>query len=333
MTPRTFLLLGIAGLAAVSAVAAGVWKQLGVKSYGHPAGRVVRTDQHLSVLIETRDPYMPSLKGVSDSNMRYSYALWLIPETGDGDIRTIRLDRGVGSSSRNHNTGVQMFDSGVVWLQIKDLQGVDVASGQITRNSPPAALINAPISQLMGSNERPLEEYRARGVKLPGGEWLVLAHEDEIKADFKAGARLYDNPTASGTYMRRALNVVQVQPGVIPRVATVARLGEQELRNAAFMRETKGGPVVRFSSPDGFLVVHDGGDPVHPTIHFSRINADGTAKWTVDTTIGRLTQVLPHDSLPVLVGEPPQQLTEPLLAVVHLKDGTVKTRSLKGPLN
>jgi len=91
--------------------------------------------------------------------------------------------------------------------------------------------------------------------------------------------------------------------------------------------------VFRFTNPDGFLVVHEQGDPVHPTMCLSRLNTDGSIAWTADTRIGRLTQVLPHESLPTFVGEPPQQLTEPMLAVVNLKDGTVKTRSLKGPLN
>jgi hypothetical protein len=98
------------------------------------------------------------------------------------------------------------------------------------------------------------------------------------------------------------------------------------------MRSDKGGSVVRFSDPDGFLVVHDHGDPVHPSIHLSRVNIDGSIVWTADTRIGRLTQVLPHERLPAFVGELPGQLIERVLAVVDLKDGTVRTKSLKGPV-
>ena len=65
----------------------------------------------------------------------------------------------------------------------------------------------------------------------------------------------------------------------------------------------------------------------------ARLNTDGTIAWTADTRIGRLNQVLPHERLPAFVGELPQSLTEPMIAVVDLKDGVARTKSLKGPLN
>lgn len=337
MNARLILVLGIAGIAAVAALAVILFKQMGVKSYGHPAGRVVRAGQHLGMLMETCDPYMPSLKGVSESNKSYSYALWLIPETGDGDVRTISQDRGVASGARTHNIGAQRFDNGVLWFSIKDLQGVDLASGKNTTQPAPASLVNAPISQLMGSNEHPLEEYRAQSVKLPSGEWLIFANDEEARTALKPGTRLYDNPSAKGTYRPRLLHTVTVEPGPTARIATATPLSGSgsgvAFRNGAFMRATKGGSVVRFTHPDGFLIIHEQGDPVHPSMCLSRLNLDGSVAWTADTKIGRLTQVLPHETLPAFVGELPQQLTEPLLAVVHLKDGTVKTKSLKGPLN
>lgn len=339
MNARTIFALSIAGLAAVVAIVFGIWKQMGVKSYGYPAGRVVRAGQHLGVVMATCDPYMPSLKGVSESDKTYSYVLWLIPETADGDIRTVRLDRHVKSSDRTHNVGAQMFESAVLWLTIDNnsIRGIEVPSGNKSNLPPPAALVNAPISQLMGGgpNDNPIEEFRAQSVALPTGEWLVFANDDETKTLLKPGARLYDNPTAAAIpgFKLRTLHSVTAEPGPIPRVATAKRLGTQDFRRGAFMRSAKGGNVIRFTNPDGFLIVHEGGDPVHPTTRLSRLNTDGSIAWTADTKIGRLTQLLPHDTLPAFIGELPNQLTEPLLAVVNLKDGTVKTKSLKGPLN
>ena len=338
-TARLYVALGVGVLAIVIALAFVILKQMGVKSYGMPAGRVVRAGQHLGVVIQTCDPYMPSLKGVSESDKTYSYALWLIPETADGDIRTVRLDRHVKSSDRTHNVGAQMFESAVLWLTIDNssIRGIEVPSGNKSNLPPPASLINAPISQLMGGgpNDNPIEELRAQSVTLPTGEWLFFANDDEVKTLLKPGARLYDNPTAAATagYKLRTLHTVTAAPGPIPRVASSKRLGTQDFRRGAFMRSTKNGAIVRFTNPDGFLIVHEGGDPVHPTIRLSRLNTDGSIAWTADTTIGRLTQVLPHDTLPAFVGELPNQLTEPVLAVVNINDGTVKTKSLKGPLN
>jgi hypothetical protein len=337
MNPRSLLVLVVGGIAAVSALAAGLWKQVGVKSYGYPAGRVVRAGENLAVLIQTRDPYMPSLKGVSESDMHYSYVLWLIPATCDGDVRDIRLAKGIRSSNRTHNIGAQWFENGIVWVAIKDLEGVDVATGNVTSQAPPPALVKAPISQLMGEYGGPnmnlLEEYRSKNVTLASGERLVLANDDEIKSDLKPGARVYDNSTATGTFKHRTLERVTIEPGPIPRVATVTRVVETTFRNGSFMRAGKGGNVVRFANPEGFLVVHESLDPVNPTKVFSRVSADGSIVWTTDTTIGRLSQILWHDEIPAFIGEPPQQLTEPTLSVVHLKDGSVKTKSLKGPVN
>jgi hypothetical protein len=334
VNPRLVVALGVGGLAAAAALAFGIVKLLGVKSYGHPAGLVVRAGQHLAVLIETRDPFIPSLKGRDERDMSYSYTLWLIPESGSGDIRTIRLDRGVASGSRTHNVGVKQYDNGILWLSIEDLQGIDLASERKTTQPAPAPLVNAPILQFMGAGEFPLEQFRAQSVMLPSGDWLFLVSNDEVKASLQLGTRLYDDSaTARGTRDARRLNVVTAAPGVIPTVASAARIGDREFRNGAFMRSVKGGSVVRFSDPDGFLIVHDQGDPVHPSIHLSRVNADGSIVWTADTKIGRLNQVLPHERLPAFVGELPRELTEPMLTVVDLKDGTARTKSLKGPLN
>ena len=103
--------------------------------------------------------------------------------------------------------------------------------------------------------------------------------------------------------------------------------------NAAFMRAAEQSDVVRFTGPDGVLVVYEAGQPTARTVHIARVNLDGTIAWTADTRLGRLRQVLPHGQLPALVGDFENQLTEPALVVVRLSDGTVSRQSLKGPMN
>ncbi len=333
MSPRSVLALGVGGLAAVAAVAFGISKQMGVKSYGTPVGRVVRTGQHLSVLIETRDPYMPSLKGRAERDMSYSFALWLIPETGDGDIETVRLDRSVRSGDRLHTAGVHGFLNGVVWVATKHLVGVDVAKGQIVHAQAPVAIDKLTISELLGGSDHPLQDYRSENVALPSGDWLVMADDEEAKKELEPGRQLYDNASAKGTFLTRKLYFVTVQSTPSARVATAHRTGTTEFKNGAFMRSSKGGKVVKFTNPDGFLIVHEDGVPGKPTAHFSRLNIDGSVAWTVDTKIGRFEQIVPHETLPAFVGQLPGELTEPTLTVLNLKDGTVRTKSLKGPLN
>lgn len=334
MNPRSMLAIGVGGLAAVLAVVFGLARQMGVKSYGSPAGRVVRVGEHFAVLMETCDPYMPSLKGRSESDKSYSYELWLIPESGAGGVRKTSVATSVRSSQRSQFAGVLGAHAGTVWVRASELHGVEVATGKVVQSPPPASIANMPISQFLGPNHDPvLEPYRTCGVRLPSGGWLVLADELEAASDLKAGARLYDNSTSKGSYRDRGLYAVATEPGPIARVATATRVPGVELRNAAFMRAAEQGDVVRFTGPDGVLVVYEAGQPAARTLHIARVNLDGTIAWTADTRLGRLRQVLPHGQLPALVGDFENQLTEPTLVVVRLSDGTLSRQSLKGPLN
>lgn len=333
MNARLWFALTVGGAAVAIALAVGLARQVGVKSYGRPVGRVVRTGEHLAVLMETREPYFPSLQGRKESDMSYSYALWLIPASGDGDARVVRLNRGVRSTDRSQFAGVLGSVGNVVWLRISDLVGVDSASASIVTTTPPPSIANMPISEFLGPNHSPtLRPYRTTGVTLPSGEWLVLADEEEAKTELRPGTTLYDNSTSKGTYRDRALYAVTTQAGPIPRLAASTQLPGVNLHNAAFMRGKADGEVIRFSNPDGFLLVYEGGGAAVRTIHFARVNVDGAIAWTVDTRMGHLAEVLSHQQWPAFVGELENQLSEPMLAVLDLKAGTIKHHSLKGPL-
>lgn len=332
MHVRTLLALGIGGFAALVATVFGLARQVGVKSYGSPVGRVVRAGEHLAVLMETRDPYMPSLKGRAERDMSYSYQLWLIPESGKSDTRKVTLDRHVQSADRSTFAGVLGSVSGVVWFRIADLQGVDIASGRRVATAPPSSISNMPISEFLGSTSQPvIGPYRTTCVEFGPGSWLVLSDTEEAPAELKVGKQLSHNNTSKGTYLDRSLYAVTAQPG--PRLATSTRLGSLNLHNAAFMRTAPNADIVRFSNPDGVLVVYEEGQGAVRTIHFARVNLDGTIAWTADTRMGGLNEVLPHDSVPVFVGELENKLSQPMVSVLHLSDGTIQNHSLQGPLN
>jgi hypothetical protein len=333
MNGRTGIALGVAGLAAVIAVVAGMLRHVGVKSYGGPAGRVVRTGEHLAVLMQTRDPYMPSLKGRAERDMSYSYALWIFPQSGDGEARITRLARGVRSGDRSSFAGVLGSVGGTVWLRITYLQGVDLASGQGVSAPAPPSIANMPISDFLRPNDTPtLGPYRTTAVSLPSGAWLVLADEEEAPTELKLGTPLHHNSTSKGTYRDRALYAVSVQPGPIARLASATRLPTAGLNNAAFMRGAANGEVIRFSNPDGFLVAYEARATAERTIHFARVNVDGSVAWTADTRMGQLDEVLPHGRYPTFVGQLENHLSEPMLAVLDLESGQIRRHSLKGPL-
>lgn len=333
MNAKIWIALVVGGAAAAIAMGVLLVRPIGVKSYGRPVGRVIRTSEHLAVLMETCDPYFPTLQGRKESDKSYSYALWLIPETGVGKVRVIPLNRRVKSGQRSQFAGVLGMVGNTVWLRIADITGVDVTSERTVTAAPPPSIANMPISEFLGPHHTPtLGPYRTTAVVRPSGEWLVLADEEESKTELKPGTQLSDNSTSKGTYRDRALYAVTAQSGPIPRLAASTHLPGVKMHNAAFLRAKPNGEVIRFSNPYGYLLVYEAARTAERTFHLSRVNVDGSIAWTVDTRMGGLTEVLPHEQWLTFVGELENKLSEPMLAVMDLKSGTIKHHSLKGPL-
>lgn len=335
MHPRVFVALVVTVLAALAAVFMGIKKQVGVRSYGYPVGRVVRAGSHLAVVMQRCDPYIPSLQGTAESKKSYSFELWMVPETAVGDVRSTVLGRSMRSGDRRHYVGVEHVESGVLWYSTSATQGIDVATLRPVNMSVPAVVANKPISQLIGSSQRADEPYRARVAPLGSDEWLMLATELDASNDLKSGFRMPRNTDAERTLKPRTLYRIVTKSDPTPRIETFTPITQLSIRNAAFVRKSASGELYRFTQPDGFLIMHEG-DPGAPmTIRLSRMNVDGSLAWTTDTTIERLTQLLPHDTLPAFVGELVKTASpinpHPAIVVVHVTDGSMQVKSLVAP--
>lgn len=337
MPTRTSITLVLGGITALIALLAGACRQMGVRSYGSPAGRVVRAGSHLAVIIQTRDPYLPSLKGVPEDRMSYSYDLWLFPDSGTSPHTTAKLARSVRSSDRAHYVGPQHFENGVLWFSISDVQGFDLAAGSITSQPVPRHVDSIPISQLIGSNSPPEEPFLAKGILWSPSDWFTLATDEEAAADLAPTARLNANADASPRRSPRTLRRATVVTDPLARIgSTDTGVTSPPFRHAAFLRDAAGGQVIRFANPDSFLVFHREGDSIHPTLRLSRVGLDGATIWTMDTQIDTVTQVLPHPTSPAFVGERyigPNKLAEPILAIARLDLGTVHIHSLRADPN
>lgn len=333
MPARASIPLVLGGIAALLALLAGACRQIGVKSNGSPAGRVVRAGSHLAVVIETCDPYLPSLKGVPQDRMSYSYELWLFPDSGTSPHSTTTLARSVRSSDRTHNIGAQYFENDILWFTISDVQGFDLSSRSITSRPVPKHIASMPISQLMGYNSRPEEPFLAKGVLWSPSDWFTLASDTEAATDLAPNARINPSDDAVRSRNPRTLRLASIASTPLPRVtSTDASISSPPFRHAAFLRDAPSGNVIRFSNPDSFLVFHREGDSVHPTLRLSRVGLDGSTIWTLDTQIDKLTQILPHPTSPAFVGDRyigPDKLAEPILAIARLDLGTVHIHSLR----
>lgn len=337
MPTRASIPLVLGGITAVLALLAGACRQMGVKSYGYPAGRVVRAGSNLAVVIETRDPYLSSLKGVPEDRMSYSYKLWLFPDSGTAPHSTTTLARSVRSSDRTHNIGAQHFENGILWFTISDIQGFDLSSNSITSRPVPKHIASMPITQLMGFNSPPEEPYLAKGVLWSPSEWFTLATDAEAAADLAPNSRLDPSDDATRSRDPRTLRHASIASNPLTRVtSTDPLISSPPFRHAALFRDAPSGNVIRFSDPDSFLVFHREGDPVHPTLRLSRVGLDGSTTWTMDTQIYKLKQILPHPTSPAFVGERyigPGKLAEPILVIARLDLGTVHIHSLRADPN
>lgn len=337
MPARASIPLVLGGITAVLALLAGACRQMGVRSYGSPAGRVVRAGSQLAVVIQTRDPYFPSLKGVPEDRMSYSYELWLFPDSGTSAPSTTTLARSVRSSDRTHYTGAQCFENGVLWFSISEVKGFDLSSGAITSRPVPQHIASVPISQLMGSSAPPAEPFLAKGVLWSPSDWFTLASDAEAATELAANTRIDPTDDATPSRQPRTLRRASLASNpLLSVVSTDAGTSSPSFRHAAIFREAAGGKVIRFSNPDSFLVFHREGDSIHPTIRLSRVGLDGSTIWTVDTQIDELTQILPHPTSPAFVGDRyvgPGKLAEPILSVARLDLGTVHIHSLRADPN
>ena len=111
------------------AVAAGLKWILSVRSpHGFPTGSSVRATDHIATLIQTLEPYMPSLHR-NPARDRYRIALFLHPVDGHAPGRMIPLGRGFRSEQLQF-ARILGCDGRVVWCDVNGLIGVVLQSGK-----------------------------------------------------------------------------------------------------------------------------------------------------------------------------------------------------------
>jgi hypothetical protein len=99
--------------------------------HGTPVGPSLRATGDIATLIQTLEPYVPSLHRKPGLD-RYRLALFLQPANGQSPGRKIELGRGFegGTLSRARLLGC---DGRIVWCRVDGLIGVDLRTGRLIR--------------------------------------------------------------------------------------------------------------------------------------------------------------------------------------------------------
>lgn len=132
--PQTFLQQKqrIMGILAVAALALGAKSLLSVRSsHGSPMGESVRTPDSIATLMQTLEPYVPSLHRNPEKD-RYRIALHLQPLSESAKSRIIPIARGVQAREFAW-TRILGSDGQHVWCNVQGLVGVNIATGELVR--------------------------------------------------------------------------------------------------------------------------------------------------------------------------------------------------------
>lgn len=188
---RTFkLILGLIVLVvAVSAVA--LRKMFMIASpTGFPVGLSVRTPEHIATLIQTLEPYVPSLHR-NPANDRYRLALFLQPVDGRSAGRKVLIvkQRPAGEFRLAKLLGC---DGRTVWFAAADLGGVNLATGKLVG---PAELraANPSLTEAWDDPRRVSFEQRLRVIS-PDHRTVLEVEPDTLRA---APARVEQNAAQS----------------------------------------------------------------------------------------------------------------------------------------
>lgn len=223
--------LALAVLVAALVLAAGAWVKTRVlvvaSGPGTPMGSTLRSDTHLATLIQTLQPYTPSLQH-DPSTERNTLSLYLLPLDGSAPSRTVlmkdlrhggySLARVMGSDGRrmwvsaNGLHGVDLRSQAVVteddlrkanahlpsaWFE--DTRGADLVEGRLQLLWPdrsralavdPATLKAtsvAPQRVARPLSTPSLSHYMAAGAVIDGTGWLGLHSASDLERSAKPG--------------------------------------------------------------------------------------------------------------------------------------------------
>lgn len=297
---------------------------------GIPLGYCIRTDDHVATLIQTQEPYTPSLHR-DGSKDTYTVSLFVVPLDGS-DPWSVRLSEGLPSGSFSL-AKVLGGDGERIWFDVNGTGHVDLSDRSVRSDG-------APPKQLQGGRTLPFaprpERHLAAGYLISSTTWCGLLSEEEALRDHAPGKFLRRIVSASGARVPRRFHRGTLDPDTSSgyrRILAMEPMDTTVHVNAAFLRLDEQAEPLRMTAPDGALMVCSSDAHANATLVVARVDTQGQVLWKVDTGIDRFTlqQVLPGTHSSAFVGTRPpvpDKVPEPVLVLVEHATGRLTVRSL-----
>jgi len=331
--------LGLILLAGSLLIGAAVWVKHALftinPAQGTAIGLSLRTDRHIATLIQTLEPYVPSLNR-NHGNDTFRISLFLAPQDGS-DTRLIPLRSGVSANAIS-NARILGSDGRTLWFNVAGIGGVDLERYQPLPDAEVATVDPRHLPRPWGDAPfapKP-EHYLAAGLMTSPTSWLGLHSDTEAERDFKPRKWLKSVVRADNVKQPRRFHRAQLEADTITgysRIRSLRALGDSEYLNAAFLRPSNISTPVRLDNPPGALMLFTSAPGPQGSAIVARVDDAGTLLWRVDTGIDRfaLQQILPGKDSTAFVGTRPPvpgKVSEPLLVIIEHDSGRQATHSL-----
>jgi len=303
---------------------------------GTPIGYSLRTAGHIATLIQTLEPYTPSLHRNPDQD-RYRISLFLAPLDG-GQPLHLSIRSGLAGSTASQSR-ILGSDGRVLWFDVAGLGGLDLETMELLPAADVARVDARSIPRPWGPFPFPPkpETYLAAGLLTGPLTWLGLHAEPEAARDFKPGGWLKpvvqaDPARQLRRFYRGSLAADPAVPGRL-RIESMQPLSAATYFSAAFLRPSSSAVPLRLADPAGSIMVFTSAPGLEGTTVVARVDDGGQVLWQVDTGIDRfkLEQILLGENSAVFVGTRPpvpDKVSEPLLVIVDYATGKAATHSL-----
>lgn len=180
------------------------------------------------------------------------------------------------------------------------------------------------------------EHFLSAGAMLSDAEWLGLASKEEAAENFDVGSTVKSVVSVNDRKVARQLYRARLGPGYSPSVRRIEALepvSQEDLVNGALVCTDAGKPPIRLSGPDGYVAIGATDTALGSKLVVVRVDSAGRVLWRRETELERygLEQILPDDRVLGFVGPRPPvpgKVSEPLLVLVDLATGDVKSSTL-----